>query len=188
MKEIEKLQLTCTSCGAKINDERIDELFKISEYGKTLIEGSYWMVGKIVKELIKSQVRENDIYINVTLDSEEIDIIFFHMGNIIAMELKDREFGLGDAYKFHGKVSRLIEKTKRVIYPVIVTTKNVASEAQKLLNEVMLGRSRSNYVLIETLDEFDDKLIDLFETMIMSSITTRITEIKHVFPAILIST
>lgn len=200
LKEIEKSGVTCASCGAKINEERIDNLFKISEKGKRLISGSYWMSGQVVKILLKLGVRENDIFVGVTYNGEEIDIIAFYMTDILIFELKDREFGLGDAYKFHGKVSRLNEKSGGTIDPIIVTTKTIATEARKLLEEVPLQRraparhfidelyvtSPAEYWFAEELTELEPMLKKLISSIIEQRISTRMNSISRKFPAMVL--
>ena len=186
LKEIEELNLTCASCGSKISDEKIDELYKITDRAKQLVSGSKWMIGKVVNELIKYNVRENDIYVNITLNGEEIDIICFYLANILVFELKDREFGLGDAYRFHGKVSRLTEKLeRRSIYPVIISTKTIASEANKLLEEVT-SRRPINYTLIDSLESINQIKSELLDKIINDVINSRISNTKSKFPGILL--
>ena len=185
LKEIEKLDLTCTTCGSKISDEKIDELFKISEIGKKLVSGSYWMVGKVVNELLKYNVKEKDVFVNITINGEEIDIILLYLGEIVVFELKDKEFGLGDAYKFHGKISRLNEKTpNRAIYPIVITTKSVASEAKKLLKEVT---QRGEYKFIESLESINQVKTEVFNNIMQMVITLRINKTKSKFPGFLLS-
>lgn len=199
LKEIEKSEVTCASCGAKISDERIDTLFKISEKGRKMISGSYWMSGQVVNNLLKFGIRENDVFVGVTFGGEEIDIIALFMGEIFVFELKDREFGLGDAYKFHGKVSRLEQKCNKscdsTIYPIVVTTKTVASEARKLLTEVPFPNKRhylrsyvgnspqGNYFFAEGLGQIEPMLKKLTNSCINEKISLRMKSISRRVPA-----
>ena len=194
LKELEKSGVTCASCGAKISEERIDDLFKISEKGKRLVSSSYWMVGKVVESLHKLGVREEDIFVDVTYNGEEIDIIALYMACVLVFELKDREFGLGDAYKFHGKISRLAEKAKTAlqVVPTVITTKTVAKEARKLLSEVA-GKSGIFYgtgvvralehQFIEGLAEVECEMRRLLDGQVRMVISRRLSNIHDKFPA-----
>jgi hypothetical protein len=191
LKELEKSGVTCTSCGAKITDERIDNLFKISEKGIKLVNSSYWMVGRVVGVLSKLGVKDSDIFADVRYDGEQIDVMALCMRNWLVFELKDREFGLGDAYKFHGKISRLSQKTRSSIVPIIVTTKNVAAEARKLLSEVGSYRSygyegepgHRDYIFAEGLEKLEPEIEKWTEDKIQAVISERINGILSKFPA-----
>jgi hypothetical protein len=194
LSELEKSGVTCTSCGAKITDERVDSLFRISQTGSKLVTGSYWMVGKVVEVLRKSGLRESEIFVDIGYNGEQIDILVLAFTKCLIFELKDREFGLGDAYKFHGKVSRIREKTRvrstdLSIIPIVITTKTVAAEARKLLSEVgstrygLRDRSRKEYLFIEGLDQVEPKIRKLFDDLIMETISGRTDAIISRFPA-----
>lgn len=196
LKEIEKSGVTCASCGAKITKEKVDDLFKISEKGRRMVSGSYWMIGRVVESLRKLGVREEDIFVDVTYDGEEIDILALYMAVLLVFELKDREFGLGDAYKFHGKISRLAEiAERREIIPIVITTKTVAAEARRLLSEVtgfVSARRRympvkykgQEYKFIERLADVESELKKLIDEKTSEAISTRLNAIQNRFPAI----
>ena len=185
LKEIEDLGITCTSCGAGISKEKIDELYKISEKGKEMISGSYWMVERVVSELQKIGLREEDIFINVTHNGEEIDVVAFYMAQLVVFELKDREFGLGDAYRFHGKISRLREKApRRSIYPIIATTKTVASEAKRLLEEVIVRETQ--YKFVEGLESLGNLRTEVFDDIVKQVISERMNNVQRRFPCFLL--
>jgi hypothetical protein len=184
--------------GGKISEERIDNLFKISEKGKKLVSGSYWMSGQVVKILRKLGVRENDIFVGVTHNGEEVDIIAFYMAKMLVFELKDREFGLGDAYKFHGKVSRLNEKVSTEVYPIVLTTRTIAAEARKLLGEVPLRHERTryfvgltpftsaNYLFAEGLTELEPMLEKLMNDIMEDCFSRRLRSVSKKFPALVL--
>ena len=186
LKELEKAAVTCTSCGAKITDEKVDTLFKISEKGTKLVAGSYWMVGKVVDILRRLDFRDEDIFSSVNYGGDELDIVALTMGRIFVFELKDREFNLGDAYKFHSKVSRLKEKSANTrLYPIVFTTKSIADEARKLLQEVFDSNNRNSvkYVMVEGLENVESEIKKLQDTAINSYIDTRVRDVISRFPA-----
>jgi len=187
MKEIEDLGITCTTCGAKVSEERVDEFYRISNKGKRLVSGSCWMVGQIVRDLVKNGVRDEDIFVNVTYNGEEIDIMAFYLARIIVLELKDREFGLGDAYRYHGKISRLIEKAhgRRDVYPIVVTTETVASEARRLLHEVV--KNETKYVFVEGLESFNSVFRDVLNKITLEIISNEMRIVRNKFPGTLLT-
>ena len=164
LQELEKSGIKCSSCGAKITDEKIDNLYKISEEGAKLFDSSYWMVGRVVDALGKFGTRNEGISADILYEGDEIDIMALSMANWLVFELKDREFGLGDAYKFHGKISRLRYKSSEPVVPIIVTTKTVAAEARKLLSDINPANSDRNresdrdYIFIEGLENIEPQL------------------------------
>jgi len=190
LQELEKAGATCTSCGSKITDEKVDSLFRISQTGSKLVSGSYWMMGKVVEILRKSGLREKDIFVSIGYDGEEIDILALAFSKSIVFELKDREFGLGDAYKFHGKVSRLKEKIGDDVIPIVITTKIVAAEARKLLSEVASNKrygymelGGSDYLFIEGLEQVEPEIRKLFDDIIGKTIGDRTETVTSRFPA-----
>jgi len=184
--ELEKAGVTCTSCGAKISEERIDTLFKISQKGSELISGSLWMVGNIVESLRKLGCRPQDIFADIRYEGDQIDVLALILGMCVVFELKDREFGLGDAYKFHGKVSRLRQKVSSV-FPIVVTTKTIAAEARKLLGEVTPhDRNETEYIeyqLVEGLDNLQSELGKWMDQQIRQIVSKRLQSVKDRFPA-----
>ncbi len=191
LTELEKSGIKCSSCGAKITDEKIDNLYKISEKGAKLVDGSYWMVGRVVDALCKLGTRNSDIFADILYEGDQIDIMALSMVNWLVFELKDREFGLGDAYKFHGKISRLRQKSSEPIVPVIITTKTVAAEARKLLSEVNPPieeyRRRQNqpidYIFVEGLENIETQIAMWVNDRRREAIIQRINTIGERFPS-----
>lgn len=67
---------------------------------------------------------------NAVAGEDEIDIVTDALGSRIFFELKDREFGLGDAYPFAYRLSRYGGS-----FGVIVTTDKIADEAKRFFQE-----------------------------------------------------
>lgn len=191
LKELEKTSITCTTCGAKITEERVDTLYKISDKGTKLVAGSYWMVGKIVDILRKLDFKDEDIFSGITYGGDELDVAALNLSRLLIFELKDREFNLGDAYKFFTKISRLKEKsTDTKIIPIVLTTKSIAEEASKLLLEVS-GPTKANpteYVLIEGIEKAESEIKKIQDLAISRYIETRIKDSAERFPATTIAT
>ena len=123
--------LNCAVCGRLLKDELIEEIYALSENGRKLITGSRWMSIWVTEILLSSCGLEKDkILWNVVVGGDELDIMTDALGPRVFFELKDREFGLGDAYPFAYRVSRYGGR-----YGVIVTTDKVADEAKKFFEE-----------------------------------------------------
>jgi hypothetical protein len=193
LKELEKSGIKCSSCGASITEERIDNLYKISEKGAQLVNGSYWMVGRVVDTLQKLGIRNKDIFADILYEGDQIDLLALSMVHWLVFELKDREFGLGDAYKFHGKVSRLRQKASDPIVPIVITTKTIAAEARKLLSEVGPGRGdeyayaqrppHSEYIFVEGLENIESMLGKWVSEKRDEKIKARVKGVIAKFPA-----
>ncbi len=90
----------CASCNRYFKDEKIETIFMISSYGKRLTEKSRWMSIYVTELLVEFGLDKASIKWNATVGGDEIDIIADVFGRAIFFELKDREFGQGDAYAF----------------------------------------------------------------------------------------
>jgi hypothetical protein len=123
-------RLRCPNCGRTFNKELLQEVYVPTSHAKSLINGSHWMTVWITDALIKSGVDKNSIYWGATAGEDEIDIIAEIHGQKVFFELKDREFGLGDAYPFNSRMQRYGADGG-----VIVSTERVAEEVKQFLNE-----------------------------------------------------
>lgn len=137
-------KITC-SCGRALHNEQIQEIFALTDAGKRLIKSSRWMSVWITDLLIKDGVDRESIYWNATAGEDEIDIIVDVFGSKIFFELKDRQFGLGDAYPFAYRVSRYGAR-----FAVVVTPDCVADEARRFFEE----QRPSIGVKIETIEGY----------------------------------
>lgn len=122
--------LSCAVCGRRLTDEVVHEILALTDLGRSLLNGSKWMMVWITDLLIASGVEIERIGWNPESGQDELDIMLEELGARIFFELKDREFGLGDAYPFAFRVSRY-----GGAQGVIVTTDKVADEAKKFFRE-----------------------------------------------------
>lgn len=118
------------TCGRLFEEELIQEIYALTADTKPLLEGSHWMTLWITDLLNKSGIPNERIRWNAASGDDEIDIIADVQGLNVFLELKDREFGLGDAYPFGFRVERYGGD-----FGVIVTTDKVATEAKKFIQE-----------------------------------------------------
>lgn len=135
-------KLVCATCGRKFSEELAHEIFAEADLGKQLITSSRWMMIWLTELLVQAGLSKDEIAWSATAGDDEIDIMTDELGLRILFELKDREFGLGDAYPFAYRVERYGGQLG-----IVVTTDNVALEAEKFFQE---QRSKSA-ASIETL-------------------------------------
>ena len=126
-------RLRCSSCGRTFKEELIQEVYAPTAHAKALINGSHWMTVWITDVLMKAGVDKSSIHWSATAGEDEIDIIAEVQGHRMFFELKDREFGLGDAYPFVTRMQRYGADGG-----VIVSTERVADEVKGFIAELPL--------------------------------------------------
>ena len=124
-------ELRCGGCNRRYADELLTEGYLVSELGKRLISGSHWMTVWVTQRLIESGISADSIMWNLEESGEEVDILVSSLGRLWILELKDREFGPGDAHPFRYRRVRY-----RANISIIVTTDKVSGEAKRIFNEL----------------------------------------------------
>jgi hypothetical protein len=142
LNEVSGGKLVCATCGRKFSDELFHEIFAGTETGKQLVTSSRWMTIWLTDLLVLAGIARGAILWGATAGEDEIDIMTDALGLRIFFELKDREFGLGDAYSFAYRLDRYDGSLG-----VVVSTDRIAGEAEKFFQE---QRSKSA-ASIETL-------------------------------------
>lgn len=127
------------ACGEKYGDHELVPAYSISQLGQTLAQASHWMTVWVTKRLVDLGIPEDQIVWTVASGSEEIDIAVSFLGELWIFELKDREFGVGDALPFNYR--------HRVRYQaneaVVITTEKVSRDARRVLDQMAEGTKRS---------------------------------------------
>jgi hypothetical protein len=121
--------LKCT-CGRPLKDELLREIYALTELGRRLLTGSRWMLIWTTELLLSSGVSREQIWWSPEASGEELDILLKLSGLRVFFELKDRDFGLGDAYPFIYRVSRY-----GGYLGVVATMDKVAKEAKEFFKE-----------------------------------------------------
>jgi hypothetical protein len=143
-------RLVCATCGRKFSEEIIQEIFAGTELSKRLITSSRWMMIWLTDLLVGAGLSKDAVGWSATSGDDEIDIITDELGLRIIFELKDREFGLGDAYPF----SYRLERYKGDL-GVVVSTDRIAEEAGKFFQEQRSKAAASIETLVGTQIETD---------------------------------
>ncbi|BAI80369.1 hypothetical protein DEFDS_0895 [Deferribacter desulfuricans SSM1] len=159
--------LRCSICGRSFPEENLQVIYTLSERGKKLLDGSLWMSIWVTELLKKSGVKEECIKWGLEASGEELDIMVEDFDSRLFFELKDREFGLGDAYPFvyrttrYGGVSGIIatmdkvstdakkffeEETHRREYPIRIQylegPKQIQEDIPKIVEQLALSQAR----------------------------------------------
>lgn len=128
----------CATCGRSFSDELQQRVYSVTSAARGMIDGSHWMSIWITDLLVDAGVPLEAIEWNAASSGDEIDLVVSLGDAKIFLELKDRDFGLGDAYRFVPRLAR-----HGGDFGVVVTTDAVEDEALKHMNEQARIRSVS---------------------------------------------
>jgi hypothetical protein len=131
-------QLTCVGCGRKFSEELLTEGYSVSELGKSLLSGSHWMTVWVTARLQELGVPLSAVMWNLAESGEEVDILVDFLNRLWIIELKDREFGSGDAHPFNYRRVRY-----RADEAVVITTEKVSGDAKRVFEELAASADRS---------------------------------------------
>lgn len=123
--------LSCATCSRRFKDEYVSEGHSVSALGKAMIEGSRWMTVWVTKRIVDDGVPISSIVWNLEESGEEVDIMIDFMGELWLIELKDREFGAGDAHPFNYRTVRYSSNRD-----FIVSTARVSADAKRVFTEL----------------------------------------------------
>ncbi len=124
------VSLRCSVCGRSFPEENLQVIYTLTERGKKLLDGSLWMSIWVTELLKKSGVKEECIKWGLEASGEELDIMVEDFDSRLFFELKDREFGLGDAYPFVYRITRYGGDSG-----IIATMDKVSTDAKKFFEE-----------------------------------------------------
>lgn len=167
----EKNSLKCSVCGRQFLEEITSEIYAISEKSRNLINKSTWMSIWVTECLIKNGIKKDKIRWNLEGNGEELDIVVEDYNQKIFFELKDREFGIGDAYPFAYRVDRYQGRIG-----VIATTDKVSTDAKKFLNE----QEGQSYRFLEQNKGIENGLAVLVKGLVSRDIKNHIETISSI--------
>jgi hypothetical protein len=148
--------LRCGKCPKRYSEELLSEGYSVSKLGRSLTQGSHWMTVWVTKRLLNLGIPIGSIVWNLEDSGEEVDIIMEFMGRLWIFELKDREFGPGDAHPFN---------YRRVRYGAnegfIITTDKVSADARRVFGDLAassLQRKTEPPTMIEGLENVEKEV------------------------------
>lgn len=144
--------LVCNVCGRSFNDENLQLIYALTDAGKKLLDGSRWMSVWVTELLKASGVKPDAIKWSLQAAGEELDIMAEAFNSRVFFELKDRQFGLGDAYPFVYRVTRY-----GGWMGVVATADKVSSDAKQFFDEEARNpvRSFGQIVCLEGVPEIE---------------------------------
>jgi hypothetical protein len=99
-------EFRCPVCSRKMCDELVQKVYAVTEKGQELLAGNHWMTVWVTERLEEAGVPRDWISWHGAAGDDEVDVIVTMNGLQYFLELKDRQFGLGDAYPFASRASR----------------------------------------------------------------------------------
>jgi hypothetical protein len=129
--------LLCPSCGSSFADEVISPAYTVSPLGRSCIQKSHWMTIWVTDQLTQAGVPIESILWNVSESGEEVDLLVDFLGQIWIFELKDREFGAGDAHPFNYR--RVRYNAQKAI---VISTDKVSRDARRVFDDLSRDRQQ----------------------------------------------
>ncbi len=132
----------------------------MSELGKRMTRKSHWMTVAVTSRLVEIGVPIEGILWNISEGGDEVDLVVDVVGDLWLFELKDREFGAGDAHPFNYRQVRY-----KAAKAVVITTEKVSPDARRVFQELSReGRGqRSNPIYVEGLENTEPVLTQEIE-------------------------
>jgi hypothetical protein len=169
--------LICGTCGQHFSQEQLLEGYALTDLGRKLVRRSRWMTVWITDLLAQLGVPIESILWNVAESGEEVDVVTEFLGQLWIFELKDREFGAGDAHPFnYRRVRYHAEKA------IIVSTDKVSTDAKRIFKELQLeteSRSPMGIVLVEGLNAASDALSKEVSAAALKDATDRLSALSE---------
>jgi hypothetical protein len=127
----------------------------------------------ITELLLSAGIAKDGVGWNAAAGEDEIDIVTNALGSRVFFELKDREFGLGDAYPFAYRLSRYGGS-----FGIIATTDKIADEAKRFFNE-QRGNMSAQLILIEGQQAIEKEIMQYVDRMSRAGIARLLAELTQ---------
>lgn len=134
LEEMARNGLKC-ACGRDVLRERIDEALTLNDHGRKMLNGSFWMTVLVMTELEEMGVGLDRMLVEEISGGDEMDFFVDISGELALLELKDKEFSLGNAYSFGSKTGIFHPE-----HPVIVTSAYVGNDAKEHFRQAAMAR------------------------------------------------
>lgn len=171
-------ELVCPMCNNKYKDEILLEGYSVSNVGRKMIQKSHWMTIWVTNQLRNVGIPLNSILWNLSETGEEVDLLVDFMGELWIFELKDREFGAGDAYPLNYR--RQLHKASKTI---IITTDKVSKDARRVCEKLIKEQFTLGGMLIyvEGLDAVEENLRKEVSVTAVRSVYQKISKFTEGF-------
>jgi hypothetical protein len=151
----------CSECGAKIADEKVDELIVPTEAASTLLENGSWLSTRLYSVLRSLGIPESRIAVGPSSSDGETHMMADVSGEAFLFVLRD-----GDMTAAHAR--RALEKQVETEAPhlVVVATGKIKDEARIRLREHARRRARGGSEV---------------EVLLVEGVNAAINELQHAF-------
>ncbi len=160
LEDADVADLVCPSCGSSFGEETLSEGYTVSELGRRMARQSHWMTIWTTDLLVKLGIPEDAILWNISENGEEVDLLVEFQGRLWIFELKDREFGAGDAHPLNYRQVRY-KANKAIIFTIEKVSKDAKRVFEELQREAMrsiMTRRSELPVYVEGLDKAEEVL------------------------------
>jgi hypothetical protein len=147
--DLEKQGVLC-SCGRHLKEENVEEILTPSDAIKSLLDGGKWLGAVLLSELENLGISTENALMNFQQGAEEVDAFFEVEGKLVLAELKDKEFSLGHAYPFAGRIGIF-----KPDYALILSTEQIARDVYDHFTKV---EPQSKLFYAANLDELPQTL------------------------------
>jgi hypothetical protein len=161
---------TCSECGAKIADEKVDELIVPTEAAGALLENSSWLSSRLYSVLRSLGIPESRIAVGTQSSDGEMHMMADVCGEAFLFVLRD-----GDLTAAHAR--RALEKQVETesSHLVVLATGKIQDEARIRLREHARRRARGGseveVLLVEGLNSAINELQHAFERVSHRALT-----------------
>lgn len=130
----------CHNCQSPLSDESRSEVYVASELGESLNRSSHWLTVWTTVCLANEGIPNTAVRWSVSESGEEVDLVAAVFDESWIFELKDREFGAGDAHPFSYRRARYSPDRAYVVTPA-----KVSDEAKRIFREIASDRTTTRY-------------------------------------------
>jgi hypothetical protein len=156
VEQMSKMGVLC-SCGAPIENERLERFLRPSDTLIRLLDGSFWMTARLLEVLTRQGISTNRILLTVQQGTEELDAFVDVDGTLLLFEMKDSIFSMGHAYSFGARLG--LYKPK---FGIVLTTKGVAPEVRTHFERI---KPDARIIYIEQLEDLEKAAADIVESI-----------------------
>jgi hypothetical protein len=153
---------TCSECGAKIADEKVDELIVPTEAASALLENGSWLTTRLYSVLRGLGIPESRIAVGSSASDGEVHMMADVCGEAFLFVLRD-----GDLTAAHARRALERQVETEAAHLVVLATGKIQDEARIRLREHARRRARSGGSEVEVL--------------LLEGINSAINELQHAF-------
>lgn len=152
---------TCSECGAKIADEKVDELIVPTEAAGALLENGSWLTTRLYSVLRSLGIPESRIALGSSAGDGEMHMMADVCGEAFLFVLRD-----GDLTAAHARHALERQVETEATHLVVLATGKIQDEARIRLREHARRRARSGSQV---------------EVLLIEGINSAINELQHAF-------